>query len=316
MKTVSASLRAVDDNLRFAADAAVRPLGPVHADALVRYVFGLPHDVPAEVAADPDRAPGLFLEGRHGQWLRLVRREKGSDLRLSVKDGETDLLLPEIQAVYRVRSFVEHWGEDTELTAEIRLPPEAREMIADRERTEDETRRRRMAEAAPRDVFVKRPWLRPAVAVLVGAFLYGLAYAAALLFLPDFSPTAQMAGAAVLLFGLLLSPWLFFRKYEIVVDREHGEVREHLIGKERPLARLADLRHADVVGLDGRRPERECRVLLVRNDDGEIEVGHGGWSGRHATQIAESINDSIDLPAARRKVLAYRRHAGSGEGDA
>ena len=71
----------------------------------------------------------------------------------------------------RIRDFVEHWGVDTELTAEIRLPPELREAIADHERIEDETRRRRMREAPIRDVFTQRPWSGAAFVVLAVTIL-------------------------------------------------------------------------------------------------------------------------------------------------
>jgi hypothetical protein len=132
----------------------------------------------------------------------------------------------------------------------------------------------------------------------------------------DSLPTlVQIGGAAILLFGLLLSPWLFFKKYEVVVDRSHGEIREHLIGRERAVARLDAVRHADVLGLDrGGAKDQRCRVLLVLRDDNEIEIAHGGWPTRTAAFIADAVNDAVDLPAARRKLLRYRREMAGGAG--
>ena len=88
--------------------------------------------------------------------LELCRRMPGRTFHLTMKDGEQNVAIDEMQAVYRVRLFVDHHGEETEHTEEFRLPPEVRRVIRDREEVLDAERHRRLEREAPRRVFRKR----------------------------------------------------------------------------------------------------------------------------------------------------------------
>lgn len=143
MKTVSASLRG---------PGGPRDLGSLHADAGVRHLLGLRHD------HGHREAPLLRLDGHGGMWLELELAEQG--FILSMKDGEQRLPVDEMHAANRVRLFVEHYGDDTELTSEVRLPPEVRERIRKQEQALDRKRRERMATAPERAVFRRRKLIR------------------------------------------------------------------------------------------------------------------------------------------------------------
>jgi hypothetical protein len=179
---------------------------------------------------------------------------------MTVTDGEQDHPIDEMQAVYRTRLFVEHHGEDTEYTAEIRLPPEVRAKIRDHEEDLDEARRRRLRTEALRRVFRKR--------------------------------------------GSILK---LFRGYTLVVDRKQDAVFELRRGRDHLLFKLEDVYRADVEGI-GERPD--CRVVVELTDGTEDHpVGKVHWSEGDAVEIAEAINDGIDLSESLRKLLRYRRVA-------
>jgi len=257
MKTVSGILTGVDRSLAATGRDEPIELGRVDADVCVRHLLGLPG---RESAEEDDCAPSLSLRGRRGMWLTLIRKDPGRILRLTMKDGEQDHRIDEIQATGRVRLFVEHWGEETELTEEIRLPPEVREMIAARERSIDEARRIRTADGPPRIVFRRRR-------------------------------------------GLLL------RKHEFVVDRENGVVTQRTGSSGEPVGALSAIRSADVRGLAGDGPWLEI-VLETEGGEERRRIGEGVWDPADLIRMAEAVNDSIDLPESRRKVLRYRRFAG------
>ncbi|MHC4473018.1 MAG: hypothetical protein ACYS99_18875 [Planctomycetota bacterium] len=154
MKTVEGVVRGVDDNLHFTGSAEERRLDRMSGDLWVAYMLSLPREFPpVEEGATP---PTLELRGKSGMWLRLSRREPGDIFWLSMKDGEQDHRVAELQAAERVRLFVRYWGEETELTGEFRLPPEMLARIAQEEKAKDETRRRRFAKSSVRAVFGKR----------------------------------------------------------------------------------------------------------------------------------------------------------------
>jgi len=88
--------------------------------------------------------------------MEFRRLKPGRMLRMTVTNGEQDLSIDEMQAVYRVRLFVEHHGEETEHTAEVRLSPEIRQAIMEKEERLDEERHRRLMRESHRRMFRRR----------------------------------------------------------------------------------------------------------------------------------------------------------------
>jgi hypothetical protein len=300
MKTVVGTVRGLDGNLSFTGSPDTRELGRMHADKGVRYLLGMPREVPP---LEGDACPPTFkLEGRRGMWIELVRRESGQTLYLTMKDGEQDLPMDEMQAAYRVRLFIEHWGEETDLTSEIRLSPEARKELLDKERALDEERRLRLEDAPVRSEFEKRTHLVHSVlALLVAAGL-----AVVLVVLLGLQPAQIAAAAALVVLGLLTALVLFLRRQSVVIDREGGNVLEKSPGTKKKAHPLAEIVQADLGRPKEGRGSDLCHVLL-RSEEGAKSLGTASWSREEAAEIAEAINDAIELPESKRKFLRYRR---------
>lgn len=257
MKTVIGFIKGVEEHLRYTGRNETVELGEVHADRCVRYLLGLPR---VKTPEDGNACPPTFrLEGRRGMWMEFVRPDSSPNYLLSMMNGETDLLVDEMQAVYRARLFIEHHGEETHHTMEIRLPPELRAEIRRRNAEIDSGRKKKLESAAPRVCFVQRA-----------------------------------------------SAFKLFKKYELIVDRKAGEILEQRGGKTDGLFRLKELELADVEGLG--KDGRNCRVLVdvAEGRDGR-PLGSAFWTEQEAIDIAEAINDAIDLPERRRRLLHYRR---------
>ena len=305
MKTALGSLLALDEHLKFTSEQESRQVGRLHTDAAVRYLLGIPRELP-ESGPDPV-SPGLRLEGHSGMWLEIVRRSPGRSFSLSMKDGEVDQGIDEMSAVTRVRLFIEHWGEETDLTSEIRLSPEQRRMIVDGERARDEERRQRMADGPGRVVFQKRVYMAPCL--LIFAATAGLSGALVLLLGLQGVPGA--AAAALLALGSLGGLWLLFKSYRVEVDRSAGLVRVVAIDGASVVGELAEFQHADVRKL----PKNQARVgvYVLTHDGRKLGVGSRAWSTEDAGKIAEAVNDALDVQEVDRKFLAYRRQYGRGQ---
>jgi hypothetical protein len=154
MKTVVGQVRGVDENLRFTGTAEPTSLGQQSSDIWVAYLNSLPREFPP--GEEDGSAPVLHLIGKSDMWLELRRKEPGEILWLSMKDGEQDYRVTEMQAIERIRLFVRYWGEETELTGEIRLPPDVRARIALEESAKDEIRRQRVDQAPKQVAFGMR----------------------------------------------------------------------------------------------------------------------------------------------------------------
>ncbi len=286
MKTVKAELRGCDRDLGASPGAEPLPLGRANSEVCARYLLGLPRT--------EDGSASLVLTGRDGMWLTFSRRDAGGIVRLSMKDGETDYRLPEIAAVERIRLFVAHHGEETELTEEFRLPEEMRRRIAARESRIDEERKARLAGAAPRRSFVFRPYRAAGLASGVVGLVVG---AGAAVLLSWFGTAGWVIAGGLAGTGVALGLILAFRSREVVVDRRRGVLE--IPGGEAPIA-LASIESADADEhgnvLIGPRPEAGRRVLRLRCP-----------SPSEAAALAEAVNDAVGLPEGRRKLLRYRR---------
>jgi hypothetical protein len=302
MKTVEGALRALNDHFEYTGSEEPFPIGRLHADAAVRYLLGIPSELPAE--APVDRPPGILLEGREGMWLDLTRTESGRSFLLSMKDGETDRSTAEMQAVNRVRLFVEHWGEETDLTHEIRLSPEARRKILGRENALDAERRKRMAEGPQQVVFGKRVYQLASVLVFLGT----AALAGVLVLALGTKGVPVAAAAAIVALGSLAALCLLFKTYRVEVDRRAGLIRVATLNGQHEIGRLEEIRQADVTRLEGN--SALCQVTLLLAGEGKRTVGHRLWNAKDAAEIADAVNDAIDLPESERKFLAYRRRLG------
>lgn len=308
MKTAQGLLLALNEHLEFTTGTEPLPVGRLHVDAAVRTLLGIPRTLPAP-GADQDAEsapvfPGMRLEGRDGMWIEFLRRKPGRTFCLSMMDGERDKVVEEMQAVSRLRLFVEHWGEETHLTSEIRLSPEQRRRIADMERARDDARRERLADGHSQVVFKKRVYLLPAVLSVVGV----CCLAAPLYFLLGPEGAAGAAAAAVVALGALAGLWILFKTYRVEVDRSAGVVRVIAIDGATPVGALDDMKHADSTEL----PKKKSRygVVVMTNRGEPLSVGTRAWSAEEAGEIAEAINDVLDLPEADRKFLTYRRNSG------
>ncbi len=298
MKTAEGSLLGMNEHMEFISSAAPQSVGRLHVDAAVRYLLGVPRALPER------ESPGLRLEGRDGMWIEILRREPGRIFSLSMKDGETDLNTDEMQAVSRVRLFIEHWGTETDLTAEIRLSPEMRRQIADGELARDAERRQRMADGPNRVVFRKRVYMVPCLLLFAAtATLAGI-----LLLVLGTSGVPGAAAAALLALGSIGSLWLLFKTYRVEIDRQVGVIEAVAFNGASLVGELDEIQHADI----NRQSRIRDRVgVFVMTRDGEkLSVGNRSWLPEDAAEIAEAINDAVDLPEVDRKFLAYRRRQG------
>lgn len=298
MKTVAGAYRGLDDSMTPTGSPDRTDLGRLHDDAAVSRLLGMPRAVAADL--DPAAHPALVLTGRSGVALEFRRGPGRKELLLTVTGGETDLPVDDIQATYRIRAFVDFWGEETELTDEIRLPPEARAALANRERHLDERREAGLAGAAPRTVFRQPPRLRPPLFLVLAGIAFGLS---ALV-----SPGPVLATGIVALLLILVGGGLgiasLVTRPEIVVDRSEGRVRGRHAGRRGDGLPIDDMEEADVEVLD----DGKARVFVrLRADGGVRTLDSGAWSAEQAGRIAEAINDAVRLPEARRKLLMYRR---------
>jgi hypothetical protein len=321
MKTVDASLFGLNEHLELTGADGPTPMGRVHVDAAVRYLLRIPtlpdgDSSPApEGAASPPgdaaeaggtgpaAAPGCRLEGRDGMWIELRRGGKGRAFRLSMKDGEQNRPIDEMQAANRVRMFIEHWGEETDLTAEIRLSPEQRRRLADLERARDDARRQRVAEGN-QVVFRKRVYQVPCLLFMAGAA--GLSVALYFLLGPE--GVGVTSAAAVLALGSLGALWLLFRQYRVEVDHAIGILRVVAFDGATYVGELDEFRHADVREIAEK--EGALGVFVTPHEGAPVPVGRRAWPASDAVAIAEAVNDALDVVEADRKFLAYRRHQG------
>jgi len=263
MKTAQGMLLALNEHLEFTTATEPHPLGRLHVDSAVRYLLGIPRTLPAaeEVAADPV-SPGMRLEGLDGMWIEFLRRTPGRNFSLSMMDGERDQVVEEMQAVNRLRLFIEHWGEETDLTSEIRLSPEQRRQIVDMERVRDAARRERLADGDQQVVFKKRVYMLPCVLFIVGI----LSLAAPLYFLMGPEGVAGAAAAAMVALGALGGLWLLFKTYRVEIDRSAGTVRVVAIDGAAQVGELDDLKHADLTELPKKRSRYGVFAMTHRGD--------------------------------------------------
>ncbi len=302
MKTAEGSLLAMNEHMETISVTEPHSVGRLHTDAAVRYLLGIPRELP-ETGSDPC-FPGLRLDGNDGMWIEILRREPGRIFSLSMKDGEVDLCTDEMMAVSRVRLFIEHWGTETDLTGEIRLSPEMRRQIANGELARDAERRQRMADGPSRVVFKKRVYMVPCLVT----FAATAALAGILLLVLGTRGVPGAAAAALLALGSLGSLWLLFKRYRMEIDRSAGIIEVVAFDGASLVGELDEIQHADV----RRRSKSRRRVaVFVMTQDGEkLSVGSRTWSPEDAEEIAEAINDALDLPEVDRKFLAYRRRKG------
>jgi hypothetical protein len=300
MKTVEGAYLGLDESMQPTGTTEERDLGRLHEDAAVSHLMGMPRSISGEL--DPSLLPRLRLKGRGDVFLTLARSAKAEEFLLTVTGGETDLPVADIQATYRVRAFVEYWGEETELTEEIRLSPEAREALANQEHQLDARREECLQSAAPRTIFRQRPRLRPALLIAFGGIAFGLS---ALVSPGPAAATGAVALALILLGGVLGILSLLGRQ-ELEVDRDAGVLREGRGNRRSDLHRLSEVEQSDV----DPKPGGRAHVLVRLGDDrGTRVLGSSLWPVDQAERIAEAVNDAVRLPESQRKLLQYRRAA-------
>ncbi len=312
MKTAQGLLLALNEHLEFTAATEPHSVGRLHVDSAVRYLLGIPRTLPDEDPIDARSAdlregaapilPGIRLEGRDGRWIEFIRRTPGRNFSLSMMEGEQDQTIDEMQAVSRLRLFIEHWGEETQLTSEIRLSPEQRRKIADLERTRDTARRERRADGDLSVIFRKRVYILLGVLFVVAV----CSLAAPLNFLIGPGGVAGAAAAAMVALGALGGLWLLFKTYRVEVDRRAGFLRVIAIDGAAPVGELDELKHADVTELPKKRSRHSVFVMTHRGE--KFTVGSRAWTAGDAEELANAVNDALDLPEADRKFLAYRRN--------
>lgn len=295
MKTVAVTVRGLDAGFAADGSAEERDLGRLPGDAIVRQLLAIPRELPPAAAAAP---PALALVADSGEKMEFRRAESGPLFRLTVTGGETDQPIEELQAAYRVRAFIEHYGEDNELTSEMRLPPEVRAAIKETEASADEQRKKRSASAPPVTSFRKTAPRGPALAVAGAGVLIGASVAFAM----GPSRSMQIVSAIPVVVGLAFAVWLMTRVNEILLDRTARVIRERAYGRLDDVCGFDEVKFADTF------PSSyvESRVLL-HMEDRKVDLGRGVWFNSQAARLAECVNDCILLPEAKRKHLRYRR---------
>ena len=63
-------------------------------------------------------------------------------------------------------------------------------------------------------------------------------------------------------------------------------------------------------------PKSQARVgvYVLTHDGRKLAVGSRAWSTKDAGEIADAVNDALDVKEVDRKFLAYRRRRGGSHG--